>query len=94
MERYVASVVIHAANYPLDKAYSYLIPPALLRTHLEGCRVLVPFGRGNRRRVGMIIGVSELPPDGAYTLVVKARTGASTDLAPAVARRAVTVQAS
>lgn len=36
----------------------------------------------------------ELPPDGAYTLVVKARTGASTDLAPAVARRAVTVQAS
>ena len=29
-----------------------------------------------------------------YTLVVKARTGASTDLAPAVARRAVTVQAS
>ena len=36
----------------------------------------------------------ELPPDGTYTLVVKARTGASTDLAPAVARRAVTVQAS
>ena len=36
----------------------------------------------------------ELPPDGDYTLVVKARTGASTDLAPAVARRAVTVQAS
>ena len=36
----------------------------------------------------------ELPPDGTYTLVVKARTGASTDLAPAVARRAVTIQAS
>ena len=36
----------------------------------------------------------ELPPDGDYTLVVKARTGASTDLAPAVARRNVTVQAS
>ena len=36
----------------------------------------------------------ELPPDGTYTLVVKARTGASTDLAPAVARRTVTVQAS
>ena len=68
MERYVASVVIHAANYPLDKAYSYLIPPALLRTHLEGCRAVVPFGRGNRRRVGMIIGISELPPDGAKGL--------------------------
>lgn len=36
----------------------------------------------------------ELPPDGAYTLVVKARTGASTDRAPAVARRNVIVEAS
>jgi len=34
----------------------------------------------------------ELPPDGSYTLVVKARTGASMDFAPAVARRNVTVR--
>lgn len=35
----------------------------------------------------------ELPPDGEYTLIVKARSGASTDYAPAVARRNVTVHA-
>ena len=34
----------------------------------------------------------ELPPDGSYALLVKARTGASTDFAPAVARRNVTVR--
>lgn len=36
----------------------------------------------------------ELPPDGEYTLVVKARSGASTDFAPATAKRTVTVRAS
>lgn len=36
----------------------------------------------------------ELPPDGSYALLVKARTGASTDFAPAVARRNVTVRKS
>ena len=33
----------------------------------------------------------ELPPDGDYTLVVKARSGASTDYAPAIAKRNVAV---
>ena len=35
---------------------------------------------------------AELPPDGEYVLVVKARSGASTDYAPAIARRTVTVR--
>ena len=38
------------------------------------------------------LGFGELPPDGSYALLVKARTGASTDFAPAVARRNVTVR--
>ena len=40
----------------------------------------------------MDLSFGELPRDGAYTLVVKARSGASTDYAPAIARRNVTVQ--
>jgi len=35
---------------------------------------------------------AELPPDGEYVLVVKARSGASTDFAPAMARRIVNVR--
>jgi hypothetical protein len=38
------------------------------------------------------LGFGELPPNGSYALLVKARTGASTDFAPAVARRNVTVR--
>ena len=34
----------------------------------------------------------ELPPDGTYTLVVSARNGASTDLAPAIARKTVVIK--
>ena len=40
----------------------------------------------------MDLSFGELPPDGDYTLVVKARAGASTDYAPAVARRCVAVR--
>ena len=42
----------------------------------------------------MDLAFAALPPDGEYTLVVKARSGAPTDFAPAVARRNVTVKAS
>ena len=41
----------------------------------------------------MDLSFAALPADGDYTLVVKARSGASTDYAPAVARRNVTVRA-
>ena len=42
----------------------------------------------------MDLSFATLPPDGEYTLVVKARSGAPTDFAPAVAHRNVTVKAS
>ena len=42
----------------------------------------------------MDLSFAALPPDGEYTLVIKARSGASTDFAPAVARRNVIVNAS
>jgi hypothetical protein len=42
----------------------------------------------------MDLSFAALPPNGEFTLVVKARSGASTDFAPAVARRNVIVNAS
>ena len=41
----------------------------------------------------MDLAFAALPDDGSYTLVIKARSGASVDYAPAVARRGVTVRA-
>ena len=40
------------------------------------------------------LNLGELPPDGEYTLVVKARSGASADYAPATARRNFTIRRS
>ncbi len=57
--KYIAAVAIHAAAWEFDKPFSYLLPPELYRRRLEGCRVVVPFGRGNRKRVGLILSVSE-----------------------------------
>ncbi len=53
----VAAVAVHAAAYPMDRLYHYLIPPGLYREELTGCRAVVPFGRGNRTCVGMIVSV-------------------------------------
>ena len=39
------------------------------------------------------LALAELPPDGEYVLMVKARSGASTDFAPATARRIVNIRA-
>lgn len=56
--RYIAAVAVHAAGFPVDRPYSYHIPSELYRPGLEGCRAVVPFGRGNRRLIGLIVGIS------------------------------------
>ncbi|MFK7845455.1 MAG: hypothetical protein AB8G77_09145, partial [Rhodothermales bacterium] len=44
-----------ALPVPIDKAFSYAIPPAMQRDAQPGCRVLVPFG--SRVLTGMIVGI-------------------------------------
>lgn len=55
----VALVALQGAALSYDKLYTYVIPPELLDICLEGCRVLVPFGRGNLKRQGMVLKVKE-----------------------------------
>ncbi len=57
-EQYIAAVAVHSAAYAFDKPFHYLLPLELYRQHLEGCRVIVPFGRGNQKRVGLVLSVS------------------------------------
>ncbi len=61
--RYVAAVAVHAAAWGFDRPFSYILPDGLYRRRLEGCRVVVPFGKGNRKRVGLILSVSEADRD-------------------------------
>ena len=44
----VAKVAVLAATFAFDRPYTYKIPQPLTDTLRPGCRVMVPFSRGNR----------------------------------------------
>ena len=50
----VAKVAISRASYSFDALYSYSVPEELAQKVKSGVRVLVPFGRGNRKAVGFV----------------------------------------
>ena len=53
----IAAVAVEGTTYFYDKLYSYLLPPEM--GGAEGCRVLVSFGKGNRKRQGIIMKISD-----------------------------------
>lgn len=55
----IAMVAVENSTYRFDKLFSYLIPDALSDTLLPGCRVFVPFGRGNTKRQGFVFAVED-----------------------------------
>lgn len=50
----IAKVYVEKTIYHIDKPFDYLIPVWMQPTLVRGCRVLVPFGRGNRKRQGIV----------------------------------------
>ena len=51
----IAKIAVSAANFSIDKPYSYKIPEAM---ELQpGLRVMVPFGRSNRHTEGVVLSV-------------------------------------
>ena len=54
-----AKIALEGATLAFDKLYSYIIPSYLSSTALKGCRVLVPFGKANSKKQGMIFSVDE-----------------------------------
>ena len=55
----VVSVYVDQAVYHIDKPYNYLVPEKLKDLAKPGCRVIVPFGRNNPRRTGIIVGFGD-----------------------------------
>ena len=53
----IAKIAVSAANFAIDKPYSYLVPQNM--ELMPGVRVMVPFGRGNRRSEGIVLSVEE-----------------------------------
>lgn len=57
MYRLVAEVVIDGAAGSFDKCYTYAIADTLKNDAKPGCRVTIPFGKGNLKKQGMILSV-------------------------------------
>lgn len=55
----VARVAVERTAYHFDKPYDYIVPKAMVQNALPGCRVMIPFGTGNRKRQGIILSLSE-----------------------------------
>ena len=51
----IAKVAVENTVYSFDKEFSYKVPEILKSSCKAGVRVLVPFGRGNRKRQGIIL---------------------------------------
>ena len=54
-----AKVAVEAAAFTFDKAFDYIIPPELEYAAKKGCRVTVPFGTVNKKRLGIIFDVTD-----------------------------------
>ena len=56
----IAKIAVSAANFAIDKPYSYFVPDGL--SVQPGVRVIVPFGRGNRQCEGVVLSNEEGSP--------------------------------
>mgnify|MGYP003206976435 CR=1 FL=1 len=59
----VAKVAVLAATFAFDRPYTYKIPQPLAAALRPGCRVMVPFSRGNRPCEGMVLALGEAEDD-------------------------------
>ena len=63
----IGKIAVSAANFAIDKPYSYWIPESL--SLQPGQRVMVPFGRSNRHTEGVVLSVEEGSPQGLKEVV-------------------------
>ncbi len=55
MSKLVAGVAVDNTVYHFDKIFDYIIPDEFADDIKVGCRVLVPFGKGNKSRQAMVM---------------------------------------
>lgn len=59
--RRIIRAAVEKTAYSFDKPYDYTVPDRLYDAVKPGCRVLVPFGNGNRKRQAMVLEVCDVP---------------------------------
>ena len=61
-----AGVHILGNPFCIDGAYHYFIPPFMAASVVRGAFVTVPFGKGNRKQLAVVVSICDgtgLPPD-------------------------------
>lgn len=57
--KHLAAVAVSSANFGFDRRYKYVIPVEMEEKVFVGARVLVPFGKGNRKRIAVVIRIDD-----------------------------------
>lgn len=57
----IVNVVLENKTRVLDRLFSYSVPKELQRNIKRGCRVIVPFGRGNSKKLGIVVEITDSP---------------------------------
>ena len=65
----IAETAVSGTAYSFDMLFSYAVPDKLAAKTACGCRVLVPFGKGNARRIGVVMKLSDGSTKGLKSLV-------------------------
>lgn len=65
----IAETAVSNTVYSFDMLFSYAVPECMSRSLQCGCRVLLPFGRSNQRRTGVVMRLSEGNAAGLKSLI-------------------------
>lgn len=68
----IAKIAVAAATYWIDRPFDYQIPVELQESLQPGMRVMVPFGRGNRRSEGVVLAVAGAGDRGQLKVIERA----------------------
>lgn len=68
----IADTAVSGTSYSFDMLFSYAVPENISETLKEGCRVIVPFGRGNKKRTAVVIRLREGSISGLKALEIQA----------------------
>lgn len=61
MSKVYADIIINISHEALDKVFQYEVPFVLFKAIRVGMAVYVPFGRGNKEKLGYVVGFSQIP---------------------------------
>lgn len=68
-DRLIALVAAENTSYSFDALFSYIVPDELCETLRAGMRVAVPFGKGNRSRIGLVFEITHGDSAGLKSLL-------------------------